>query len=152
MTVTLKQILFVEDSDRDAELTVDALTQNNLVNEIVRVRDGAEALDYLYQRGQFASRPKGNPAVVLLDLKMPKVDGTEVLRQMKSDPQLKLIPVVVMTSSQEERDVLRSYQLGANAYVVKPVKFGEFAQAVKQVGAFWGIVNQPPPDGRPGAN
>jgi CheY-like chemotaxis protein len=103
-----------------------------------------ETLDYLYRRGQFSSRPSGNPAVVLLDLKMPKVDGLEVLRQIRSDPQFNLIPVVVMTSSREEQDVVRSYELGANAYVVKPVKFNEFVDAVKQVGAFWALINQPP--------
>ena len=119
MNITVKRILLAEDSDRDAELTLNALAQHNLVNEIERVRDGAEALDYLYRRGQFSSRPNGNPTVVLLDLKMPKVDGLEVLRQIRNDPQLKLIPVVVMTSSREEQDVVRSYELGANAYVVK---------------------------------
>jgi CheY-like chemotaxis protein len=150
MTITIKRILLAEDSDRDAELTLNALAQHNLVNEIERVRDGAEALDYLYRRGQFSGRPNGNPAVVLLDLKMPKVDGLEVLRQIRSDPQLSLIPVVVMTSSNEEQDVVRSYELGANAYVVKPVKFNEFVNAVKQVGVFWAILNQPP-GAKPGA-
>ena len=148
MTITVKRILLAEDSDRDAELTLNALAQHNLVNEIERVRDGAEALDYLYRRGQFANRPNGDPAVLLLDLKMPKVDGMEVLRQIKGDPQLKLIPVVVMTSSSEEQDVLRSYKLGVNAYVVKPVKFNEFVNAVEHVGAFWAIVNKPPPGGQ----
>ena len=146
MLVTLKRILLVEDSDRDAELTLKALAQHNLVNEIERARDGAEALDYLYRRGQFNGRPNGNPSVMLLDLKMPKVDGLEVLRQIRSDPQLKLIPVVVMTSSREEQDVVRSYELGANAYVVKPVTFKEFVEAVKQVGVFWALVNEPPPE------
>jgi len=145
MNITVKQILLVEDSDRDAELTLDALAQHNLVNEVMRVRDGIEALDYLCRRGQFADRHNGNPAVVLLDLKMPKMDGFEVLRQIRNDPQLKLIPVVVMTSSREEQDLLRSYELGVNAYVVKPVNFDEFVDAVKQVGAFWAVVNEPPP-------
>ena len=149
MIITLKRILLAEDSDRDAELTLNALAQHNLANEIERVRDGAEALDYLYRRGQFSSRPNGHPAVVLLDLKMPKVDGLEVLRQIRSDPQLKLIPVVVMTSSREEQDVVSSYELGANAYVVKPVKFNEFVNAVKQVGVFWAIINEPPPGAPP---
>ena len=139
-----------EDSDRDAELTLNALAQHNLLNEIERVRDGAETLDYLYRRGQFSSRPNGNPAVVLLDLKMPKVDGLEVLRQIRSDPELSLIPVVVMTSSNEEQDVVRSYELGANAYVVKPVKFNEFVDAVMRVGVFWAVINQPPPGWQPG--
>ena len=149
MIVTVKRILLAEDSDRDAELTLNALAQHNLANEVQRVRDGAEALDYLYRRGQFANRPNGDPAVVLLDLKMPKVDGMEVLRQVRSDPQLKLIPVVVMTSSSEEQDVLRSYKLGANAYVAKPVKFNEFVSAVEKVGAFWAIINEPPPGAPP---
>ena len=150
MTITVKRILLAEDSDRDTELTLNALAQHNLVNVIERVRDGAEALDYLYRRGQFSGRPNGNPAVVLLDLKMPKVDGLEVLRQIRSDPQLSLIPVVVMTSSNEEQDVVRSYELGANAYVVKPVKFNEFVEAVKQVGVFWALINEPPPGGQAG--
>jgi CheY-like chemotaxis protein len=150
MTITIKRILLAEDSDRDAELTLNALAQHNLVNEIERVRDGAEALDCLYRRGEYGGRPKGNPTVVLLDLKMPKVDGLEVLRQIRSDAELKLIPVVVMTSSREEQDVVRSYELGANAYVVKPVKFNEFVEAVKQVGVFWAIINQQPPEGQAG--
>jgi CheY-like chemotaxis protein len=145
MTLTVGRILLAEDSDRDAELALNALDQHNLVNEVIRVRDGAEVLDYLYRRGQFAGRPEGNPAVVLLDLKMPKVDGLEVLRQIRNDPQLKFIPVVMMTSSREEQDLIKSYELGVNAYVVKPVNFGEFVAAVKQVGAFWAVVNEPPP-------
>jgi CheY-like chemotaxis protein len=142
---TLKRILLVDDSPRDTELAVDALDANNLANEVVVLRDGAEALDYLYRRGEFAARMNGNPAVILLDLKMPKVDGLEVLRQIKGDPQLKMIPVVVMTSSREEQDLVNSYQLGVNAYVVKPVKFQEFMEAVKQVGGFWAVVNEAPP-------
>jgi CheY-like chemotaxis protein len=145
MNISLKRILLVDDSPRDIELSLDALAQNNLANEVVAVCDGAEALDYLYRRGPFADRIAGNPAVVLLDLKMPKVDGIEVLRQIKNDPQLKMIPVVVMTSSREEQDLVNSYELGVNAYVVKPVQFREFVEAVKQVGAFWAVVNQPPP-------
>jgi CheY-like chemotaxis protein len=141
----LKRILLVEDSPRDAELALDALAADHLANEVVHVRDGAEALDYLYRRGQFVERPNGQPAVVLLDLKMPRVDGLEVLRQMKSDPHLKLIPIVVMTSSREEGDLLSTYELGVNAYVVKPVRFAEFVDAVKQVGAFWAVINEPPP-------
>lgn len=142
---SVNRILLVEDSLRDAELALDALAANQLANEVVHLRDGADALDYLHRRGQFADRSDGEPAVVLLDLKMPKLDGLEVLRQMKSDPHLKVIPVVVMTSSREEGDVLRSYELGVNAYVVKPVKFQEFVEAVQQVGAFWAVVNEPPP-------
>jgi CheY-like chemotaxis protein len=140
------RILLVEDSPRDAELILDALEGSQLANEVFHVRDGAEALDYLYRRGAFAERTEeGQPALILLDLKLPKVDGLEVLRQIKGDHELKLVPVVMMTSSREERDVLQSYQLGVNAYVVKPLKFSDFVQAVKEVGAFWGIVNEVPP-------
>jgi CheY-like chemotaxis protein len=145
MNTDLKRILLVDDSPRDTELALDALAQNNLANEVVALRDGAEALDYLHRRGQFADRGNGNPAVVMLDLKMPKVDGIEVLRQIKSDPQLKTIPVVVMTSSREEQDLVNSYELGVNAYIVKPVQFPEFVEAVKLVGSFWAVVNEPPP-------
>lgn len=143
---SLKRILFVDDSPRDTELALDALESNHLANEVVALRDGAEALDYLYRRGEFAGRANGQPAVILLDLKMPKVDGMDVLRQIKSDPDLKVIPVVVMTSSREEQDVVNSYRLGVNAYVVKPVKFHEFVEAVKQVGGFWAVLNEPPPE------
>ncbi len=142
---SLKRILLVEDSSRDAELVMDALKEHLLANEVVHLQDGAEALDYLYQRGDFAARPEGLPAVILLDLKMPKVDGLEVLRQLKGDAKLKVIPVVVMTSSREEQDLIRSYELGVNAYVVKPVKFQGFVEAVKQLGVFWAVLNEPPP-------
>jgi CheY-like chemotaxis protein len=142
---TLMRILLVEDSARDAELVLDALAGHQLANEVVHVRDGAEALDYLYRRGEFAARGDGQPALILLDLKLPRVDGLEVLRQLKSDTDLKLIPVVMMTSSREEQDLLHSYQLGVNAYVVKPMKFHDFVEAVKQVGAFWGVINEVPP-------
>jgi CheY-like chemotaxis protein len=145
---SLKRILLVEDSPRDAELALDALAAHHLANEVVHVRDGADALDYLYRRGQFVGRPNGEPAVVLLDLKMPKVDGLEVLRQIKGDPALQMIPVVVMTSSREEQDLLNSYRLGVNAYVVKPVQFHEFVDAVKQLGGFWAVINEPPPGSR----
>ena len=145
MSIPLKRILLVDDSPRDTEMALNALAQHNLANEVVALRDGVEALDYLYRRGPFADRAAGPPAVVLLDLKMPKVDGIEVLRQIKSDPQLKMIPVVVLTSSREEQDLVNSYQLGVNAYIVKPVKFQEFVEAVKLVGAFWAVVNEPPP-------
>ena len=136
--MSLKRILLVDDSPRDTELAIDALAQHNLASEIIAVRDGAEALDYLYRRERFANRPEGQPVVVLLDLKMPKVDGIEVLRQMKSDPKLKTIPVVVLTSSREGLDLARSYELGVNAYIVKPVQFQNFVEAMKQVGVFWG--------------
>jgi two-component system, response regulator len=149
---SLQRILLVEDSARDAELALDALDAHHLANEVVHVWDGAEALDYLCRRGLFADRSSEQPAVVLLDLKMPKVDGLEVLRQMKSEPELRLIPVVIMTSSREEGDVLRGYELGVNAYVVKPVKFQDFVQAVKQVGAFWAVINEPPPRRLPPEN
>ena len=145
----LKRILLVEDSSRDAELMLDALGRHQLANEVVHVRDGAEALDYLYRRGEFAGRSDGQPALMLLDLKLPKVDGLEVLRQIKGDAALKMIPIVMMTSSREEQDLLDSYQLGVNAYVVKPMKFQDFVEAVKQVGAFWGVINEVPPGSLP---
>jgi CheY-like chemotaxis protein len=140
----LKQILLVEDSVRDAELILDALEGNKLANEIVHVRDGAEALDYLYRRGPFAGRPDDQPALMLLDLKLPKVDGLEVLRQIKGDATLRMIPIVMMTSSRQEQDLVRSYELGVNAYVVKPMKFQDFVDAVKQVSAFWAVLNEVP--------
>ena len=144
----LRRVLLAEDSARDVELTLAALEQNHLANEVVVTRDGVEALDYLHRRGAFADRPPGNPAVVLLDLKMPKMDGLEVLRQMRASPGLRSIPVVMLTSSSEERDVVQSYQLGVNAYVVKPVAFEEFIAAVRNLGLFWAVVNQPPPTER----
>ena len=141
----LKRILLVEDNSNDAELTMEALNEHNLANEVDLVRDGAEALDYLFQRGKFEGRDDGNLAVILLDLKLPKVDGLEVLRTIKSDDRLRSVPVVVLTSSREESDLVESYRLGVNAYVVKPVNFTEFINAVKELGAFWAIVNEPPP-------
>jgi CheY-like chemotaxis protein len=141
----LARILIVEDDPNDVELTLTALGDYNLANEVVVTRDGQQALDYLYCKGEFAGRPSDNPAVMLLDLKLPKVDGLEVLQRVKSDARLKMIPVVVLTSSQEERDKMRSYSLGVNAYVVKPVDFHEFVNAVKELGAFWAVVNEPPP-------
>lgn len=142
---TLGRILIVEDDPNDVELTLTALAEYNLANEVVVARDGQQALDYLYCRGEFRTRSNGNPAVVLLDLKLPKVDGLEVLQQVKSDERLKMIPVVVLTSSHEEKDMMRSYKLGVNAYVVKPVDFHEFVNAVKELGAFWAVINEPPP-------
>jgi len=139
-----KDVLVVEDNAKDLELTLNALGENNLANPIVVARDGAEALDYMFVRGKFATRPKGNPAVVILDMKLPKVDGLEVLKRIKADPNLKYTPVVMLTSSREEKDLMDSYQLGVNAYVVKPVGFSEFVMAVKSLGGFWAVVNEPP--------
>ena len=141
----LGRILMVEDDPKDVELTLMALEDYKLANEVVVARDGEEALDYLYCRGNFTTRTPDNPAVLLLDLKLPKVDGLEVLQQIKSDEQLRMIPVVVLTSSHEERDMVASYKLGVNAYVVKPVDFHEFINAVKELGMFWAVINQPPP-------
>jgi len=141
----LGRILMVEDDPRDVELTLTALEEYKLANEVVVTRDGEEALDYLYYRGNFTTRTPGNPAVLLLDLKLPKVDGLEVLQQIKSDEQLRMIPVVVLTSSHEERDMVASYTLGVNAYVVKPVDFHEFVNAIKELGIFWAVINEPPP-------
>jgi CheY-like chemotaxis protein len=139
------RILMVEDDPKDVELTLTALEDYNLTNEVVVARDGEEALDYLYCRGAFKSRTSENPAVLLLDLKLPKIDGLEVLQAIKSDDKLKVIPVVVLTSSREERDMVASYKLGVNAYVVKPVDFHEFVNAIKELGVFWAIINEPPP-------
>jgi CheY-like chemotaxis protein len=144
MMDSLKRILLVDDSPRDTELALAALEEHHLANEVVALGDGAEALDYLYRRGAYAGRSTSQPAVILLDLKMPRVDGLEVLRTIKNDPALKKIPVVVMTSSREESDQIRSYQLGTNAYVVKPLKFQEFVDAVMRVGVFWALLNQSP--------
>jgi len=141
----LARILLVEDDPRDVELTMTALGDHNLANEVVIAHDGEEALDYLYRRGKFEFRINQNPAVMLLDLKLPKIDGLEVLEKVKSDEKLKVIPVVVLTSSREERDMVASYKLGVNAYVVKPVDFHEFVNAIKELGVFWAIVNEPPP-------
>ncbi len=142
---SLGRILMVEDDPKDVELSLTALEDYNLANEVVVTRDGEEALDYLYCRGNYASRSSENPAVLLLDLKLPKVDGLEVLQQIKSDENLKMIPVVVLTSSHEEKDMVASYKLGVNAYVVKPVDFHEFVNAIKELGVFWAVINQPPP-------
>ena len=141
----MRRILLVEDDPKDVELTLTALEEYNLANEVVVASDGAEALDYLYCRGNFAGRPNDNPAVLLLDLKLPKVDGLEVLHQIKSDENLRVVPVVVLTSSREEKDMVTSYKLGVNAYVVKPVDFHEFVNAIKELGMFWAIINEPPP-------
>jgi DNA-binding response OmpR family regulator len=141
----LGRILMVEDDPKDVELTLTALEEYNLANEVIVTRDGEQALDYLYCRGEYKTRSSGNPAVMLLDLKLPKVDGLEVLKQIKSDGELRMLPVVVLTSSKEEKDMVASYKLGVNAYVVKPVDFHEFVNAIKELGVFWAIINEPPP-------
>jgi CheY-like chemotaxis protein len=141
----LRPILLAEDNLKDIELVLAALKKNNLANEVVVARDGAEALDYLYRRGNFQSRDDRLPIAILLDLKMPKIDGMEVLEQIKKDDALKIIPVVMLTSSREEADLVKSYKLGVNAYVVKPVGFQKFVEAIKQTGMFWAVINEPPP-------
>ena len=141
----LPRILLVEDSPLDAELALTALAKSHLANEVLHLQDGAQALDYLFRRGSYAQESAALPAVVLLDLKMPRIDGMEVLRQIKGDGVLKAIPIVIMTSSREEQDIAKSYELGVNAYVVKPLQFESFVEAVQQLGAFWAVLNQPPP-------
>ena len=141
----IDRILLVEDDHKDVELILSALAENRLANEVQVVRDGEEALDYLYRRAQFRLRHPGNPAVVLLDLKLPKVHGLDVLKQIKSDEKLKSVPVVILTSSTEAPDLEQSYELGVNAYVVKPVEFAQFDTALKQIGLFWAVINEPPP-------
>ena len=141
----LKRILLVEDDPMDMELTLTALEEKKLANEVMVVHDGEEALNFLYARGSFRMRAPGNPILILLDLKLPKVDGLEVLRQIKSDENLKSIPVVMLTSSREEQDVVHSYKLGVNAYVVKPIDFQDFLNAVKEIGLFWAVINEAPP-------
>jgi len=143
--MNLKTILLVEDNANDVELTLEAFSEYNLINIVEVVYDGEAALHYLYQQGHFVGRPSGNPAVILLDLKLPKVDGLEVLRAIRADAALKFIPVVILTSSREEKDLVESYKLGVNAYVVKPVNFHEFIEAVKSLGVFWALINEPPP-------
>ena len=144
MNTGVKRILLVEDSEQDVELTLAALKEAHLANEVDVARDGAEALDYLYRREAFADRPDESPVFVLLDLKMPKLDGIDVLRRMKSDPLLKKIPVVILTSSREEQDLVQSYELGVNAYVVKPVDFQQFTDSVRRLGFFWAVLNEAP--------
>lgn len=141
-----KSILLVDDSANDVEMTLAALESQRIANRIDVARDGSEALDYLYCRGVFAARPAKNPALIMLDLKMPKVDGLEVLRQIRADEALRTIPVVVLTSSREQSDLVRTYKLGVNAYVVKPVDFTQFVQAVRDLGMFWMVLNEPPPE------
>jgi CheY-like chemotaxis protein len=142
---TLRPILLAEDSPNDVELTLTALHTLNLANPIVVVNDGSQALDFLRRKNKYAGRADQAPAVVLLDLKMPRVDGLEALRQIRADAQLRTLPVVILTSSREEADLVKGYELGANAYVVKPVGFDEFISAISQLGVFWAVVNEPPP-------
>lgn len=142
---TIKRILLVEDDPKDIELTLNALSEHNLANEIMIARDGVEALDYLYRRGEYALRPEGNPVVILLDIKMPRLDGLQVLRQLKADEKMRLIPIVILTSSRESRDLEECYRLGVNGYVVKPVRFAKFVEAVKELGVYWVLINEPPP-------
>jgi CheY-like chemotaxis protein len=141
-----KTILLAEDNPNDVELTLAALAEQNLANAVIVVRNGVEALDYLHRRGNFSERPGSNPVVVLLDLKMPLMDGLQVLREMKSDPVLKHLPVVILTTSREEKDLVESYDLGVNAYVVKPVGFDKFMEAIRHIGLFWILTNEPPPE------
>jgi CheY-like chemotaxis protein len=145
MYTEVKRILIVDDSPRDVELTIAALAEKNLANEVVVAEDGEEALDYLYKRGKFAN-DNGLPAIILLDIKMPKVNGIEVLRHIRSNPKFSFIPVIMVTSSHEERDLVESYKLGANSYVVKPVDIVQFIDAIKSLGQYWAIINQTPPE------
>ncbi|GAB2591645.1 response regulator [Dyella jejuensis] len=140
----LRTILLVEDSPFDAEMTMDALREAHLVNPVVHVEDGVDCLDWLYARGPFANRPADDPAVVLLDIKMPRMNGLDVLRQMRGDERFRRTPVVILSSSREESDLARSWDLGVNAYVIKPVDVGQFFQAVRTLGQFWALLNQAP--------
>jgi CheY-like chemotaxis protein len=145
MKVEIRTILFAEDNPRDVELTLEALGDHNLANNVIVVRDGVETMEYLRCEGKYKQRKPGNPAVLLLDIKMPRMDGLEVLRAIRSDNELKMLPVVMLTSSREEQDLIKSYEQGVNAYVVKPVDFKEFIEAVKQLGVFWAVINEVPP-------
>lgn len=142
--IELKRILLVEDNPNDIELTLEALAEHNLANRVVVLNDGVEAMEYLHYEGPFKNRERGNPAVILLDIKMPRMDGIEVLQSIKNNPELKRIPVVMLTSSREEPDLLKCYDLGVNAYVVKPVNFKDFFEAVKRLGIFWAVINELP--------
>jgi CheY-like chemotaxis protein len=142
----LRTILLAEDNQKDVELTLEAMAENNLANQVVVVKDGVEVLEYLRYEGKYKLRKAGNPAVILLDIKMPRMDGIEVLRNIRSDVALKRIPVVMLTSSCEEKDLINTYDLGVNAYVVKPVSFQQFIEAVKQIGSFWAVINELPPE------
>jgi len=136
-----------EDNPKDLELTLEALAEHNLANQITVVKDGVETMEFLRCEGKYKLRKPGHPAVLLLDIKMPRMDGIEVLRAIRSDPALKLLPVVMLTSSREEQDLIKSYELGINAYVVKPVDFKDFVEAVRLIGMFWAIINEVPPVG-----
>jgi CheY-like chemotaxis protein len=142
----LRTILLVEDNPKDVELTLEALAEHNLANRVITVKDGVAAMEYLRCEGKYTGRRQGDPAVILLDIKMPRMDGIEVLRAIRNDGKLKMLRVVMLTSSREEPDLIRSYDLGANAYVVKPVDFRDFMDVVKQVGAFWAVINELPPE------
>jgi len=143
--VELRTILLAEDNPKDVELTIEALSEHNIANQVIVVKDGVEAIEFLRREGKFKLRKPGLPAVLLLDIKMPRMDGIEVLRNVRGDPTLKLLPVVILTSSREEQDLIKSYELGVNAYVVKPVDFKDFIQAVKEIGVFWAVINEVPP-------
>jgi len=144
MNAVINKILIVDDSPEDVELVVSALEEKNLANEVAVAEDGEEALDYLYKRGKFANREKGNPAVILLDIKMPKMDGIAVLKYIRSSPEFKMIPVIMVTSSSEEKDLVESYKLGANSFVVKPIDISQFIDAIKTLGQYWAVINQQP--------
>ena len=145
--IELRTILLAEDNPKDVELTLEALAERNLANQVIVARDGVEAMEYLRREGSYRDRKPGNPAVVLLDIKMPRMDGIEVLRAIRGDPALKRIPIVILTSSREEQDMIDTYDLGVNAYVVKPVDFHAFVEAVKEIGSFWAVINELPPEG-----
>ena len=144
MNTTLKTILYAEDSSFDVELTRNVLKKNNILNPLAVVSDGVEALEYLHRTGAFADRPRGNPGMILLDLKMPRMDGLELLDILKKDEQFKTIPIIMLTSSREESDLIKGYNLGVNAYVVKPVDFKDFTEVVREIGIFWAIINEVP--------
>lgn len=145
MSMGLKRLLLVEDNPHDIELTLEALAEYKISNRIDIACDGTEAIDYLCREGRFQDRPEGNPVVILLDIKLPKMNGLEVLKQIRSDQRFRLIPVVILSSSREEQDLLTGYELGVNAYIVKPVEFQSFVDAVRSLGLFWAILNEPPP-------
>jgi len=144
MNTNIRKILIVDDSTKDVELTIAALSQNNLANEVVVAEDGIEALDYLYRRGKYSNHADGNPVVILLDIKMPKMDGIQLLQYIRSEPEFKFIPIIILTSSREEKDLIESYKLGANSFVVKPVDIVQFIESIKSLGQYWAVINQLP--------